>query len=87
MTAKKRGRPPTGKAATGAERVRKYRQTRKAMIEAGGRQLDLVLGRDAVNALLVCIGAHSGLTVSQLVSQLLEREARFLQGVESEIQD
>lgn len=87
MTAKKRGRPSTGKAATGAERVRKYRQTRKAMIEAGGRQLDLVLGRDAVNALLVCIGAHSGLTVSQLVSQLLEREARFLQGVESELQD
>ena len=82
MTAKKRGRPSTGKAATGAERVRKFRERG---LKDGGRRFDLVLDRDAVNALLVCIGTHSGLTIGQLVGQLLQREARFLQGVESEL--
>lgn len=82
MTAKKRGRPSTGKAVTGAERVKRLRDRVKA---DGGQRLDLVLDRDTVDALLVCIGAHSGLTVSQLVSQLIQREARFLQGVESEL--
>lgn len=85
MTAKKRGRPPTGKAATGAERVRKYRQTRKAMIEAGGRRLDLVLDQETTLALGVCMAAHSGITAGELVGQLLQREARYLQGVESEL--
>ena len=75
MTAKKRGRPSTGKAATGAERVKRFRE--KAAKD-GGKRLDLVLDRDAVDALLVCIGAHSGLTVGQLVGSLLQREAERL---------
>jgi len=75
MTGTKRGRPPTGKAATGAERVKRYRA--KAAKD-GGKRLDLVLDRDAVDALLVCIGAHSGLTVGQLVGSLLQREAERL---------
>lgn len=83
MTAKKRGRPSTGKAATGAARVKRLRDRVKA---DGGQRFDLVLDRESVNALLVCIGAHSGLTYSQLVGQLLQREARFLQGVESELE-
>lgn len=86
MATKKRGRPPTGKAMTEAERARKYRETRRAKIQAiGGRRLHLVLDRDAVDALLVCIGAHSGLTVGQLVGSLLKREAGYLQGVEAEL--
>lgn len=85
VTAKKRGRPPTGKAATGAERVRKYRQTRKAMIEAGGRRLDLVLDHETTLALGICMAAHSGISAGELVGQLLQREARYLQGVESEL--
>ena len=78
MTAKKRGRPPTGKAATGAERVKRFRE--KAAKD-GGKRLDLVLDRDAVDALLVCIGAHSGLTVGQLVGSLLQREAERLKPI------
>ena len=76
MTGAKRGRPPTGKAETGsAERVRRFRAKAK---KDGGKRLDLVLDRDAVDALLVCIGAHSGLTVGQLVGSLLQREAERL---------
>lgn len=78
MTAKKRGRPSTGKAATGAERVKRFRE--KAAKD-GGKRLDLVLDRDAVDALLVCIGAHSGLTVGQLVGSLLQREAERVRAV------
>ena len=76
MAEKKRGRPSTGKAMTEAERARKYRETRRAKIQAiGGQQLKIVLDRDAVDALVVCIGAHSGLTAGQLVGSLLQREA------------
>ena len=75
MTAKKRGRPPTGKAATGAERVQRFRAKAK---NDGGKRLDLVLDRGAVDALLVCIGAHSGMTTSEIVGQLLQREAERL---------
>lgn len=82
MTAKKRGRPKTGKAMTDSERHKQFRARLKA---AGGKELRLVLDRDAVDALLVCIGAHSGLTPGALVGDLLRREARYLQGVESEL--
>lgn len=84
MTAKKRGRPPTGKAATGAERVKRLRDRVKAK---GGRRLDLVLDQETTLALGVCMAAHSGISAGELVGQLLQREARYLQGVESELQD
>jgi hypothetical protein len=75
MTAvKKRGRPPTGKAATGAERVRKFRQRAG---KDGGRRLDLVLDRASVDALGVCMTEHKG-TVGELVGSLLRREAARL---------
>lgn len=82
MTAKKRGRPPTGKAATGAERVKRLRERVKA---TGGRRLDLVLDQETTLALGVCLAAHSGISAGDLVGQLIQREARYLQGVESEL--
>ena len=84
MTAKKRGRPPTGKAATGAERVKRLRERVKAN---GGSRLDLVLDQETTLALGVCVAALDGISAGELVSQLLQREARYLQGVESELQD
>lgn len=89
MATKKRGRPPTGKAMTEAERARKYRETRRAkvapILATGGRQLKIVLDRDAVDALAVCIMAHSGLNAGELVAKLLKREAGYLQGIEGEL--
>lgn len=82
MTAKKRGRPSTGKEGTGAERAKRYRQRAKA---DGRRRLDLVLDHETTLALGVCMAAHSGISAGELVGQLLQREARFLQGVESEL--
>lgn len=89
MAEKKRGRPPTGKAMSDAERARKYRATRRAkvapILATGGKQLKLVLDRDSVDALLVCIGTHQGMTASEIVGNLLKREAGYLQGVEGEL--
>lgn len=82
MTAKKRGRPSTGKAATAAERVKRLRDRVKAN---GGRRLDLVLDHETTLALGVCMAAHSGISAGELVGQLIQREARYLQGVESEL--
>lgn len=72
---KRLGRPPSGKALTETERKRRQRARLKA---TGGRQFNVVLDPSAVDALLVCIGAHGGVTVSQLVGQLLTREAQRL---------
>ena len=72
MAEKKRGRPPTGKAASDLERKRKQRARLK---QDGGKQLELILDRDSVDALLVCIGAHGKITVSELVGRLLRDEA------------
>lgn len=82
MAEKKRGRPPTGKAATSAERVKRLRDRVKA---TGGRRLDLVLDQETTLALGVCLAAHSGISAGDLVGQLIQREARYLQGVESEL--
>lgn len=82
MAEKKRGRPTTGKAATGAERVKRLRERVKA---GGGRRLDLVLDQETTLALGVCMAAHSGISALELVGQLLRREARYLQGVESQL--
>ena len=75
MTAKKRGRPSTGKAATGAERVKRYRA--KAAKD-GGKRLDLVLDRESAAALDACVQANRSVTVAQLVGSLLQREAERL---------
>ena len=75
MTAKKRGRPPTGKAATGAERVKRFRD--KAAKD-GGKRLDLVLDRESAAALDACVQANRSVTVAQLVGSLLQREAERL---------
>lgn len=78
MTAKKRGRPPTVNDPTGAKRVKRFRD--KAA-KGGGKRLDLVLDRDAVEALLVCINAYSGkVSAAKIVRQLLQREAERLKG-------
>ena len=75
MTAKKRGRPSTGKAATGVERVMRYRA--KAAKD-GGKRLDLVLDRESAAALDACVQANRSVTVAQLVGSLLQREAERL---------
>ena len=75
MTGTKRGRPPTGKAATGAERVKRYRA--KAAKD-GGKRLDLVLDRESAAALDACVQANRSVTVAQLVGSLLQREAERL---------
>ena len=75
MTAKKRGRPSTGKAATGAERVKRFRE--KAAKD-GGKRLDLVLDRESAAALDACVQANRSVTVAQLVGSLLQREAERL---------
>ena len=75
MTGTKRGRPPTGKAATGAERVKRHRE--KAAKD-GGKRLDLVLDRESAAALDACVQANRSVTVAQLVGSLLQREAERL---------
>lgn len=81
MTTKKRGRPPTGKTASELARERKRKQRarlkeqRKRLEEAGGKQLEVALDPASVDALLVCIGAHGQITVSELVGRLLRAEA------------
>ena len=83
MAEKKRGRPSTGETPV-KERVRKFRER---ALKDGRRRLDLVLDQETTLALGVCMAAHSGISAGELVGQLLRREARYLQGVESEIQD
>ena len=75
MTAKKRGRPSTGKAATGAERVKRFRER---AAKDGGKRLDLVLDRESAAALDACVQANRSVTVAQLVGSLLQREAERL---------
>lgn len=74
MTTKKRGRPPTGKTASELARERKRRQ-RARLKQGSGKQLEVVLDPASLDALLVCIGAHGKITVSELVGRLLRDEA------------
>ena len=78
MTAKKRGRPSTGKAATGAERVKRFRER---AAKDGGKRLDLVLDRESAAALDACVQANRSVTVAQLVGSLLQREAERLKAI------
>lgn len=71
---KKRGRPPSGKTASELARERKRRQ-RSRLEESGGKQLNVELDSDGLDALLVCIGAYGKVTVSELVGRLLRAEA------------
>ena len=75
VTATKRGRPSTGKALTGSERVKRHRER---AAKDGGKRLDLVLDRESAAALDACVQANRSVTVAQLVGSLLQREAERL---------
>lgn len=43
------------------------------------QRIEVELDRESVDALVVCIAAHSGLSLNDLVKRLLVKEARLLE--------